>query len=689
VITVLNPREFTLNGRNGVPQPAFGTGPQVAGTRYLTEINITAATLAAPVQIETAVPHGCVTGQQVRIDGVAGNVAANNTVATPSWTVTVISPTRLSLDGSDGSLSAGYVSGTGRLRGPGTAGTLPVFRAEFATPIVVTAQGHGFVSGDVVTVSGVTGNLAANVAGQAIRVLDANSFELVGVAGTAASGPVPRVSGLSIGRGLPFNSNRQRVALVPNAGAVSTTVFVSMDNQLFRSSNGGITFIPMATFLDDISALHAPAANRLWVGIAGSTAPFRTGTVRFSNNGGTSFLGSAANYVQDVGARGVIAAIREDPADATGNTVAVVASGYSETATERRTRHVFLTTAGGITVGGVAPWHEVGGVFNAPLGNLPDIPVMGLGWDTTTAPSVLWVASDIGVLRLGPGSVWQRVGPNLPHVSCQTLAVDNTVNPPVIRVGTYGRSAWEFRVPAGPSLYVEADLGFGDQQVGTTVTRRMVLHSVGTAGVNVTEIFGAGGDVAVAPVPPGPLVFPLALASGEHRALSVSFTPSAAGDRGTTLTVRSDDPANAAVDVKVTAFGVAAGGPRLSVRAFLELGVVQTGSPGDLPLELRNLGTAPLTIDVVQLDAAGSPRFSLPGLPALPIVIAPSDSVSITVRFDPNANGSVRGAVVVQSTAAGQAAVVTLSAQGTTTAAGMVAVLLNTLGLADPPEVLV
>lgn len=172
---------------------------------------------------------------------------------------------------------------------------------------------------------------------------------------------------------------------------------------------------------------------------------------------------------------------------------AVVASGYSETATPRRTRHVFVTTSGGITVGGVAPWHEVGGVFNAPLGNLPDIPVMSLGWDTTAAPSVLWVAADSGVLRLGPGSVWQRVGPNLPQVSCRALAVDNTVNPPVIRVWTYGRSAWESTVPAGPSLYVEADLGFGDQQVGTTVTRRMALHSVGTAGLNVSEIFGAGG----------------------------------------------------------------------------------------------------------------------------------------------------------------------------------------------------
>jgi len=54
------------------------------------------------------------------------------------------------------------------------------------------------------------------------------------------------------------------------------------------------------------------------------------------------------------------------------------------------------------------------------------------------------------------------------------------------------------------------------------------------------------------------------------------------------------------------------------------------------------------------------------------------------VRFDPNANGLVRGAVIVRGS--GQGAVVNLVAQGTTTAAGMVAVLLNALGLADAPE---
>lgn len=39
--------------------------------------------------------------------------------------------------------------------------------------------------------------------------------------------------------------------------------------------------------------------------------------------------------------------------------------------------------------------------------------------------------------------------------------------------------------------------------------------------------------------------------------------------------VSGNDPDHPAVEVRVTGFGVAAGAPRLSVRAFLEFGVVQ------------------------------------------------------------------------------------------------------------------
>jgi hypothetical protein len=89
-----------------------------AGTRMdvpLTEAAkaITAATNASPIQI-TATAHGYSTGDQVFINGVTGNTAANNTFATgntalPLWTITVIDANNFTLNGSTG--NGAYVSG--------------------------------------------------------------------------------------------------------------------------------------------------------------------------------------------------------------------------------------------------------------------------------------------------------------------------------------------------------------------------------------------------------------------------------------------------------------------------------------------------------------------------------------------------------------------------------------------------
>lgn len=55
------------------------------------------------------------------------------------------------------------------------------------------------------------------------------------------------------------------------------------------------------------------------------------------------------------------------------------------------------------------------------------------------------------------------------------------------------------------------------------------------------------------------------------------------------------------------------------------------------------------------------------------------------MRFDPNANGEVRGGITVTGSG-GQGQVVTLVGRGTTSAAGMVAALFELLGMADDAE---
>lgn len=72
--------------------------------------------------------------------------------------------------------------------------SVAVTAASNASPIVITATAHGFSDGDLISVVGVTGNLAANVRKDEhgewipweIEKVDANSFKLLRSTGTGA-----------------------------------------------------------------------------------------------------------------------------------------------------------------------------------------------------------------------------------------------------------------------------------------------------------------------------------------------------------------------------------------------------------------------------------------------------------------------------------------------------------------------
>jgi hypothetical protein len=681
---------FQLNGRNGQAAPAFTPGPLVTGGRCLVSRHITAVTATAPIEIETSVAHGLSTGDQVHIEGVLGRTVVNNTGGTPFWTVTRISDTRFSLDGSDATVSPNYVSGTGRMRGPRRLDGVPIQLVTNATPIVVTATNHGLVSGDTVTVQNVLGTTNANTGGAnpatwTITVIDSNSIILQGSAGanTPAFIQGPRASGQSVGRGLGATADRHRVAVEPDGANPANVVFVSRAGRLLRSANGGASFTAVAGMppnITEISALTASRVDQLWVGTVQTpqtnAVAFRPGRVFFRGAippGPVHFFGAAENFISDVGARGNIAAIAVDPRD--NQHVAVVASGYSETSTRRRTRHCFVSTTGGRAVGGARAWTEVGGVFDAPVGNLPDFPMLSLAWDNSTNPSTLLVASDGGILRLN-GNQWERVGPNLPNVSCQALRIDTSVVPPVIRVGTYGRSAWEWVLPTGPKLVARAQLGFGERRVGTDNRLPLALHNVGDAPLAITNMDPIG-DFSFDPAP----AFPLNIPAGGRHLLSVLFHPSTAGPRAAILQIISNDP-EPLLQLRPTGIGVTFGRGRLSVRSRVDFGFVATGAAVTIPLEIANTGLDTINVTTLALAAGGNAAFSLPAPPALPLVLAPGDVQSVDIQFAPTAAGAINRNLNVATN--GNAITVVLNGAGAAPgSANLIASIIHFFGLGD------
>src|SRR4029079_3052844 len=144
-----------------------------------------------------------------------------------------------------------------------------------------------------------------------------------------------------------------------------------------------------------------------------------------------------------------------------------------------RTKHIFRTTDDGVT------WTDVSGLAGGGVANYPDLPTHSVVIDPGTSPHSIIVSNDAGVMRtLDNGQTWQGLaagathaqrvpgrGTRVPPVDTTGLPLNYGPAPPVLRIGTYGRSSFELSAPTGPVLAVNTDLGFGNVGVGQRATR--------------------------------------------------------------------------------------------------------------------------------------------------------------------------------------------------------------------------
>ena len=113
--------------------------------------------------------------------------------------------------------------------------------ATNASPIVVTATAHGFVNGDIVTISGALGNTAANgsflVAGKTANTINLTTRAGVNVAGTGAwtSGGI-LTAGNNTAQGV---MNSRRAYLIPGDDTVSLKFLEGITTQNLPDLGGG------------------------------------------------------------------------------------------------------------------------------------------------------------------------------------------------------------------------------------------------------------------------------------------------------------------------------------------------------------------------------------------------------------------------------------------------------------------
>jgi photosystem II stability/assembly factor-like uncharacterized protein len=249
------------------------------------------------------------------------------------------------------------------------------------------------------------------------------------------------------------------------------------NTNLYRSTDQGMNFTLMHTFPQGLTgsgvsiAMSTASSNTAWIGLS-------DGTVEYTTNAN---LGAGANWSTSISAPGPSygpCSLAVDPGDP-GTVVVAYFSPYAGPANPA----VFKTTNYGTN------WTDI-------TGNLPNQILRAVIIDPNHSPHPLIVAGYAGVLtNPGFGGSWQPLAPGLPPAPAMSLAIDYSAVPSLIRVGTYGRGAWEL---AYDRQYVAwwNFTGFGD---GTREvpfqTVRQAVNAAATGDAKVIVISGrAGGD---------------------------------------------------------------------------------------------------------------------------------------------------------------------------------------------------
>jgi len=196
-----------------------------------------------------------------------------------------------------------------------------------------------------------------------------------------------------------------------------------------------------------------------------------------------------------------------------------------------------------------------------------------------------------------------------------------------------------------------SSVNFGNVNAGSNTTQTVQLSNTGNSSVTVTRVAASGAGISV-----GGLGAPVTLAPSKSVTLTVTFAPTAAGATAGSVTVTNNDGVSAVAAVTGTQVQ-----PGLSlIPASASFGSVVTGNTNSQTVQIKNSGTANLTVSQATVTGAG---FSLGGL-ALPMTITPGQSGNFNVQYAPQSAGNVSGAVSIISNAPNSPASVALSATG-------------------------
>jgi len=193
-----------------------------------------------------------------------------------------------------------------------------------------------------------------------------------------------------------------------------------------------------------------------------------------------------------------------------------------------------------------------------------------------------------------------------------------------------------------PQLTVSTgSLSFGNVTIDTSTVQSLTLTSTGTAPVTVNSAVIAGAGFALADN-----TLPVTLSPTQSLTLHVQFNPTTVGRANGTLTISSDSSTGSTAEVALGGVSIAAPSPQLTVSVgSLSFGSVAVDTSTAQSLTLTSTGTAPVTVNSATVRGTG---FAVVN-GSLPVTLAPTQSLTLHVQFNPTTVGRANGTLTINS----------------------------------------
>ena len=409
------------------------------------------------------------------------------------------------------------------------------------------------------------------------------------------------------------------LATDPSAAGI---VYASGSQNLWQSRNGGGMWRILSPFATtgDVDVAKANGNN---VVIAVGNQVFASTNALAATVGpptGVTFTDITRNLPPRNVARVVF-----DPNDPT--TIYAVLGGLNGGLGNRG--HVFRTSIG------ATAWTDISPALNVPFN--------AIALDGADSPTAIYAGTDFGVIRsVDGGSSWSVLDDiHFPRVPVLDLVLRNGM----LRAGTYGRGAFAFTKPQGPSIAVnlEHELAFGTVCQGPHFLT-LEIFNVGVADLVIDSVQRLMGSTSFSVLAtPGT---PLVIAPGEHVDFTIKYNPAVPGTPETaTIRIVSNDPNAPTVDMSAT--GLLGTAIMATVIADSgSFGNVCSGSFVDRELSINNRGPCPLQIFNI---SSSSTEFLLPAVLSYPLAVNPGDSLAIPIRFQPISLGAKLASITLAS----------------------------------------